>query len=622
MSLIIQGKTNWKPLLIIIILSVTVGIGILLYQNKMELISKQIEVGNPEIMELADKNLKEKIGQMIIIGFRGTEASEQSDIYKIIKDVRIGGVVLSDWDVPSNSFPRNIINPAQTRKLISDLKKYSDTPLFIGIDAEGGQVNRLKDQYGFISILSPEKMGKDKTLETTRKESEKIAIELKDLGFNMNLAPVVDVNINPKNPIIGALGRSFSSNSEEVINNARVFIEKHTENNIITVAKHFPGQGSATEDSHKGVVDVTDTYKDEELIPYQQLNSEGLLNVVMTAHIINKNIDDNPTTLSKVFLQDILRKQIGLKGVIMSDDLQMNAINDNYSFEDTIISAINAGCDIVYFFNNSSNGYDENIAYKIRDVIFNAVKQGKIEQSRITESYNRIMDLKKRFKIILSEQEKAEISAKIKDIKDKKFSLIGMPDIMTFAETLSIADYVGEITNVRSAFLLAVSQEELSLVNDYELCYVTSLETGSGKRISDNKIMSKTMHPKRDMKDFLTIAKDLDKNPYETPVTCPMEFGWGGAMGPLDFIPSTWMRYKTKIEEITGKPADPWNINDAFLAAGLYLSDSGANLQTYDGEWEAAMIYFSSSTNPIYGWYGDNTLKIADQLQTDIDLIK
>jgi beta-N-acetylhexosaminidase len=609
-----KGKTNWFFLLIIIVLSIIVGSGSLYYVQSAEKIYQSIRPIEIKKIGLNNQELKEKIGQMIMIGFRGTQATEDSSIVKIIKDVEVGGVSFSDWDVPSNSFPRNIIDPQQTEKLISDLQKYSDMPLLVGIDVEGGNVNRLKPKYRFESILSAERMGKDKSLRTVDVESKKIAEELKDLGFNMNFAPVVDLNVNPKNPIIGSLERSFSSSSEEVVNNARIFINNLEENNIISVVKHFPGQGSATTDTHLGITDVTDTYTKEELIPYQKLNEEGLISAVMTAHIIDRNIDDKPATLSKAFLQDILRKQIGFKGVIISDDIQMGAISI-YSLEEAVISAINAGCDIVYAFNNIVEGYDENIAYKIRDIIFNAVKTGKISEKRIVESYNRILDLKKQFKIFLTEEEKTEIA-------NQKFKLIGMPDAITFKEALDIANYVSSVVPIRPAFLMAVTQEELSLVNKYELCYVTDLKTGEGKTITDGKKMVKTMHPTRDMKDFLEITKALGKDPYKTPVTCPMNFGWGGAMGPADFIPSTWMRYKNKIEEITKKSADPWSITDAFLAAGLYLSESGAKLKTKDGEWKAAMIYFSGTPDSIYTWYADNTLKIAEEIKKKIDILE
>jgi len=582
--------------------------GFFLFNNKAE--SK--EESPAAKTGLADEKLKEEIGQMIMIGFRGTEVSENSDIYKAIKDVKIGGVSFSDYDVFTKSYSRNIVSAAQTKKLIAGLQGYSDIPLLVGVDVEGGNINRLKKKYGFSSILSAKNMGADKTLVTTQKESLKIVEELKNAGFNMNLAPVVDVNINPKNPIIGALGRSFSGSPEWVFNNARVFIQNHLNSNIIAVAKHFPGHGSATKDTHLGLADITKTYKEEELLPYQKLNNEGLLSAVMTGHLINKNIDKKyPATLSSVFLQNILRDKIGFKGVIISDDLQMAAISNNYGFEDSIILAINAGCDIVYFFNNTSKKYDENMAYKVRDAIFNAVKSGKIKEERIIESYNRIISLKKQFNII-----KKEAS----EIKAEKFELIGLPDAITFGQAFDYAKYAQKATGIRPAFLMGVLHEELSLVGEYGMCYLTNFKNGYGVT-TDGKILARTMHPARDIPGFLTITKELGKDPYKTLVTCPMSFGWGGAMGPADFIPSTWLKYKEKIKAITGEAADPWNIRDAFLAAGIYLSESGAVSNDNNGEWKSAMIYFSGSATSSYVWYADGAMKIADEIQADIEAI-
>ncbi|HPO68181.1 MAG TPA: glycoside hydrolase family 3 N-terminal domain-containing protein [Candidatus Pacearchaeota archaeon] len=350
---------------------------------------------------LSDEELKERIGQMVMIGFRGTEVSENSDIIKIINNAKIGGVVLFDFDVPSKSFPRNILNYEQTKKLISDLKKYSSVPLFIAVDAEGGKVNRLKPEYGFLDIASPKELGELNNYEITKKEYLKLAKELRELGFNMNFAPVVDLNINAKNPIIGALNRSFSSNPDIVFIQAKVFIESLKENNIISVVKHFPGHGSSKNDSHLGIVDVTETYKEEEIIPYQKLNENNLLEAVMTAHIFNKKIDKNyPSTLSSIFLEDILRKKIGFSGVIISDDMQMGAISKNYGFEESIIKAINAGNDILLFSNNSSNNYDKDLGYKVTDIIYDAVKNGQISEQRIFESSERIYNLKRKFNII------------------------------------------------------------------------------------------------------------------------------------------------------------------------------------------------------------------------------
>jgi beta-N-acetylhexosaminidase len=367
---------------------------ILIYKYSQELKENEKAFGE-------EKELKERIGQMIMIGFRGTEISEDSYIVKAIKDIKIGGVILFDFDIPSKSFPRNILNPEQTKKLIFDLQGYSSTSLFVAVDAEGGKINRLKPEYGFSDFLSPKELGEIGDTEITRKEALKLSQELKNLGFNMNLAPVVDVNINSNNPVIGALGRSFSSDPQKVALHAQAFIEAHNQNNVITVAKHFPGHGSSSGDSHLGMVDVTETYKEEEIIPYKILQDKGLLNAVMTAHIFNRKIDkDYPATLSSIFLTDILRKEIGFKGIIISDDMQMEAITNYYGIEEAIIKAINSGGDIVLFSNNSPLGFDEELPYKVQGIIYQAVKNGKIPEERIIESSNRIYNLKKEFKII------------------------------------------------------------------------------------------------------------------------------------------------------------------------------------------------------------------------------
>jgi beta-N-acetylhexosaminidase len=615
-----------KALKIIKIILIIILIGFILYGGFLYFkIKANKPIEETKNNSLTDEQLKKQIGQMLMVGFRGIEAPKNYYIYNVIKEVGVGSIILSDYDVPSSSFPRNIINPEQTKKLVSDLQGYSETPLFIAIDVEGGSVNRLKQKYGFISILSAEKMGQDKTLKTTNDESLKLAEELKGLGINMNLSPVVDVNINPKNPVIGSLGRSFSSDSNVVVDNARVFIQNHIDNNIITVEKHFPGHGSSTKDSHLGMVDVTDTYKEEELYPYQKLNEGGLLNAVMTAHVINKNIDkDYPATLSKAFLQDILRNQIGFRGIIISDDIQMSAISDNYGFEEAIIMAINAGCDIVNVYNNSPSGYDEQAIYKARDAIFNAVKEKRIEEKRITESYNRILELKKKFKIgqASTTQEFQENIGNTNGISAQYFELIGEPNTITFGQAVEYAKYVEDIIGIRPAFLLGVLKNENNLVKEFGLCYVTNFENGDGIKEITNEKFSKVMKPDRDIPGFLEITKELGRDPSKTLVTCPMSFGWGGAMGVADFIPFTWIKYKDRIKNITGRPADPWNIKDSFLAAGLYLSESGAASKTKQGEWNAAMIYFSGSTKSGYNWYADDALALADKIQIDIEAIE
>lgn len=350
-------------------------------------------------IKITDQELLEKIGQMMIIGFQGTTVSENSYITQAIEDMNIGGIILFDYDVPSKSSPRNIINPEQTKELIKNLQKFSRTPLFIAIDAEGGYVNRLKPKYGFLEIPSAQEMGKKKPSET-KKTAIKLTNQFVDLGINTNFAPVVDVNINPDNPVIGGIERSFSNYPEKVTEHALAFIEGHHQNNIITAIKHFPGHGSSKDDSHKGLTDITKTYQEKELIPYKNLIEKDVVDMVMTAHIINRDIDpDYPATLSPLFINNILRKQLGFNGVVVSDDMQMGAITEYYGFAESIILAINAGCDMLIISNNNKI-YDEEAPYRAQEIILEAVKSGKISIDRIMESADRIYKLKKQFSII------------------------------------------------------------------------------------------------------------------------------------------------------------------------------------------------------------------------------
>ncbi|MCG2790752.1 MAG: glycoside hydrolase family 3 protein [Actinomycetia bacterium] len=344
--------------------------------------------------------LDKMIGEMIILGFRGTEVSDSSKIVKDINEYNIGGVILFNYDVPSKSFPRNIVDPKQTKKLIEDLKKLTRSDLFIAVDAEGGYVNRLKAEYGFMQIESPQTMGESDPQNTFLKASP-LGIELDYLGFNLNFAPVVDVNINKDNPVIGHIERSFSDDPVKVYEHAGYFIDAMHQYNIITAIKHFPGHGSSTEDSHLGLVDITDTYNEEvELFPYRKLIESSKTDIIMTAHVMNTNIDpDNPATLSSIFLKDILRGRLNYEGLIVSDDMQMGAIATYFGFEEAIVRAINAGCDLLIFSNNNQK-YDDDIAQKAVEVIKKAVREGKITEEEISSSYNRIKQLKENYGII------------------------------------------------------------------------------------------------------------------------------------------------------------------------------------------------------------------------------
>ena len=348
---------------------------------------------------VTDIDLRKKIAQMIIIGFNGTEITQDNPICDDIINENISGVILFSKNVLTSVMekkytPKNIISPNQLKKLIKQIKKLSPNKLFIAIDEEGGQISRLPSSLGFnATTLSHKQLGEKNDTKLTYKEAKKIAETLNDLGINVNFAPCIDLAINKESPIIYKKERSFSDKPQIVAKHAQAYIQAHNKYKILTVAKHFPGHGSAIDDSHKGFTDISSTWNKKELEPYIYLNKKWLLNAVMVAHVYNKNLDKYyPASMSKKIITRILKKSIGFKGIVFSDDMQMKAISDNFSLEDSIIASINAGTDVLIFGNNLN--YDKDIAKKFNDIVFNAVKDGKISQDRIEEAYNKIIATK------------------------------------------------------------------------------------------------------------------------------------------------------------------------------------------------------------------------------------
>ena len=214
---------------------------------------------------------------------------------------------------------------------------------------------------------------------------------------------------------------------------------------------------------------------------------------------------------------------------------------------------------------------------------------------------------------------KEETEKRAAEIRARIFELIGVPEAPTFGEAYEIAKYVETLTGVKPALLLAVLTQESNIGKNVGQCFLKNPSTGEGIRLLTGKEVAKVMSPTRDVPYFLKITEELGRDPYNTPVSCPMSVGWGGAMGPAQFIPDTWANpksgYGQKVKEITGKAADPWNIKDAFLAAGLYLRDLGAA----QDEFKAVMRYFSG-----YSWskweefYGRSVLSIKAGYEEDI----
>ncbi|MEO7300495.1 MAG: glycoside hydrolase family 3 protein [Verrucomicrobiota bacterium] len=345
-------------------------------------------------------SLRENIGQMLLVGFRGYEISANDVIARDAAERNLGGVVLFDQEMADTQLQgRNIKSPAQLKSLVASLQREAKTPLLVSIDQEGGRVNRLKSHYGFPETISHEDLGVKNNLDFTFSHAELIAKTLAEMGINLNLAPVVDLDANPTNPIIKGKKRSFHSDPEIVAQHAIAFAKAHRKHGVLTCAKHFPGHGSATGDTHLGLVDVTKTWSERELIPFQRLMEAGLCEIMMTAHVFNANLDTEvPATLSKKVLQGMLRDKLGYSGVIISDDMEMKAISEHFGLEKAIELGINAGLDILCFGNNMN--YDVNIGENAMNIILRLVESGKISETRIEESFQRITELKRKANVI------------------------------------------------------------------------------------------------------------------------------------------------------------------------------------------------------------------------------
>jgi beta-N-acetylhexosaminidase len=359
----------------------TMKILLLLLTLNYSLFASEIDAKN-----ISDNSLKKMIGRMLLVGFENQDINASSNIVKLIQKYDLGGVILFDRFYHDRNRVKNISSPQQLKKLTSQLQKFSFKPLLISVDQEGGKVARLKPEYGFVKTPSALTLSK-LSLATAKREYTIQANMLKKSGINCNFAPVVDLALNPKNRVIYKLERAYSLNPKIVSNYAEVFIDALQEKHIVSVLKHFPGHGSSLADSHKGFVDISTTWSQKELLPYQMLIDSHKVTMIMTAHVFNSHLDVNyPATLSYNVNTELLRNKMHYKGLIVSDDLQMSAISQHYTLKQTVTLAINAGVDILLFGNQlASYNVDE-----IVETIFKQVRGGNISYQRVLESNQRI----------------------------------------------------------------------------------------------------------------------------------------------------------------------------------------------------------------------------------------
>lgn len=325
------------------------------------------------------KTLREKIGQMFLVGCQGEALTHNEQL--IFAEYQFGGVVL---------FKRNCAEPAQIVQLCRALWDLAvDAPPFIAIDQEGGTVHRLPAPFTHFPAAA--RVGEHRNADLARRLGRATAEELKLVGINLNFAPVLDVDSNPANPIIG--DRAFGSEPTQVIEIGSAWTQGLRDGGIIPCGKHFPGHGDTDKDSHfeMPIVRKTlDELKTVELPPFAHA-CRTRIESLMTAHVLYSALEPKfPATLSEAIVTGLLRHQLGYDGVIFSDDMEMKAIADNYGVEEAAVLAVRAGVDVLLFC------HDIEKALQAFEFLCNEVARDPVVCARVEASYRRITELKQR----------------------------------------------------------------------------------------------------------------------------------------------------------------------------------------------------------------------------------
>lgn len=364
--------------------------------------------------------LEEKIGQLFMFGFDALEINDHA--LNLIKNYKVGNVIL---------FARNVETPEQVFKLNQSLQKLAleeiGIPLFISIDQEGGMVTRINNGATFFpGAMTMAATGDSNNAYLSGKY---MGMELISLGINMNYAPVLDVNNNPKNPVIGV--RSFSDNPDTVAEFGTAFI-KGMQENVIATGKHFPGHGDTHVDSHLALPMVPygmDRLNKIELVPFKRAIQEGI-KAIMTAHINFPALTENglPTTLSKRCMTGFLREELGYEGLIVTDCMQMKAIQDNYTTVGASLTAIQAGANILCICH--SEELQSGAVKHIKESVLNH----KLSMDTINERVSRVLKFKEELKPLDLNTTYASVKEIVENKKTKEFSYNVVKNALTLVK--------------------------------------------------------------------------------------------------------------------------------------------------------------------------------------------
>ncbi|HHW79479.1 MAG TPA: beta-N-acetylhexosaminidase [Acholeplasmataceae bacterium] len=373
--------------------------------------------------------IKEKIGQVSMYGIEATEITE--DTINLIKEYRVGNIIL---------FARNVESPEQLFKLNQGLQRLAkeefDIPMFISIDQEGGMVTRIFNGSTFFPGAMT--ISATNNPENAYEMGKIMGKELKALGVNMNLAPILDVNNNPHNPVIGV--RSFSDKPEVVAEYGWLYSKGMQEEGVFATAKHFPGHGDTNVDSHLGLPTIThdrDRLDNFEFLPFKYAINQGI-EAIMSSHINFTKLtkDGTPVTLSREVMTDLLRGEFGFEGLIVSDSMTMKGVVQRYSAEDACVIALNAGLNLICVCHPTSPRRES------LDRMYEAVMSGEISEEVLNERVLRVLKAKEKLGEINLDLTFEDVKAVAINDEHKKASYQITEDALTLVKgrTITLKD--------------------------------------------------------------------------------------------------------------------------------------------------------------------------------------